>query len=48
MNLDLADARRKLPAQMHNANKVWWRRNNGLGLFFIVWVGTLSSSEEKS
>jgi hypothetical protein len=31
-NLDLADARRMLPARMHRANsKVWWRRNNGLG-----------------
>jgi hypothetical protein len=24
-------------AQMHSANcQVWWRRNNGLGLFFMV------------
>jgi hypothetical protein len=21
--------------------KVWWKRNNGLGLFFIVWAGPL-------
>ena len=34
-NLGLADAWRTLPARMHSANcKVWWRRNNGLGLFF--------------
>ena len=33
-NLGLTDARRTLPAQKHSANcKVWWRRNNGLGLF---------------
>ena len=30
-------ARRMLPAQLHSANcKVWLRRNNGLGLFFMV------------
>ena len=35
MNLGLADARRTLHAQMHSAIcKVWWMRNNGLGLFF--------------
>ena len=35
-NLGLADARRTLPDRMHSANcKVWWRRNNGLGLFFM-------------
>ena len=34
-NLGLADARRTLPDRMHSVNcKVWWRRNNGLGLFF--------------
>jgi hypothetical protein len=27
---------------MHCANcKVWWRRNNGLGLFFMIRVGPL-------
>jgi hypothetical protein len=46
LNMGLADARRMLPAPMHNANcKVWWRRNNGLGLFFMVRVRPLSSSE---
>ena len=36
-NPSLADARRTLPAPMHSANcKVWWRRNNDLGLFFMV------------
>uniref|UniRef100_A0A8C7TS17 VPS26, retromer complex component A n=1 Tax=Oncorhynchus mykiss TaxID=8022 RepID=A0A8C7TS17_ONCMY len=45
-NLDFADARRMLPAPMHIANcKVWWRRNNGLGLFFMI--RALSSSEWK-
>ena len=34
-NLGLADTRRTLHARMHSDNcKVWWRRNNGLGLFF--------------
>ena len=37
-NLGLADARRTLPAPMHNNCKVWWRRNNcscfGLGPIF--------------
>ena len=34
MNLGLVDTRRMLPARMYSANcKVWWRRNNGLGLF---------------
>ena len=38
-NLGLVDARRKLPSQMHSANyKVWWRMNNGLGLFYMVRV----------
>lgn len=32
-----ADARRAAPTGMHSANcKVWWRRDNGLGLFFRV------------
>ena len=47
--LGLADARITLPARMHNANcKVWWRRNNGMGLFFMVWARPLSFSEGKS
>jgi arginine repressor len=47
-NLGLADARRMLPAPMHSANcKVWWRRNNDLGLFFMVWTRPHSSSEIK-
>uniref|UniRef100_A0A0E9WC53 Uncharacterized protein n=1 Tax=Anguilla anguilla TaxID=7936 RepID=A0A0E9WC53_ANGAN len=42
---------------MHSANcigpnsancKVWWKRNNGLGMFFIVWARFHSSSEGKS
>ena len=38
----LADARRTQHAPMHNAKcKVWWRRNNGLGLFFMVRLGLL-------
>ena len=38
-NLGLVDCRRTLPASMHNANgKVWWRRNNGLRWFFMVWA----------
>jgi hypothetical protein len=46
-NLGLSDARRMLPAPMHSANlNVWWRRNNRLGLFFMVRF--LSSSEGKS
>jgi hypothetical protein len=37
MNLGLADARRTQPAPVHNANcKVWWMRNNGLGLGPLV------------
>jgi hypothetical protein len=48
-NLGLADARRMLPTRMRSANcKVWWRRNNGLGLFFMVWSRLLSSSERAS
>ena len=32
-----ADARRMLPAPKNSANcKVWWKRNNGLRLFFMV------------
>ena len=31
---------------VHSADcKVWWRTNNGLGLFFRVWARPLSSSE---
>jgi hypothetical protein len=42
-------ARRMLPAQLHSANcKVWLRRDNGLGLFFMVLGSALSSSEGKS
>ena len=45
----LTDSRSTLPAPMHSANcKVWWMRNNGLGLFFMVWAGPLSSSEGNS
>ena len=41
-DLGLADARKTLPARMHSATcKVWWRRNNGLGLFFMVVLGPL-------
>jgi hypothetical protein len=37
------DARRLLPAQMDSANcNVWRRRNNGLGLFFMVQARPLS------
>ena len=38
-NLGLTDARRAVPFGMYNANsKVWWRRDNGLGLFFSALV----------
>ena len=38
----------ELPVQMHSANfNVWWRRNNGLGLFFMVRARPFSSSEGK-
>ena len=48
-NLSLADARRTLPATIHSASlKGWWRRNNDLGQFFMVWARPLSSSEGKS
>ena len=41
-NLGLADATKTLPVQIHGANcKVWWKRNSGLGLFFMVWLGPL-------
>ena len=31
---------------MHSANcKVWWRTNNGPGLFFVIWATPLSSSD---
>jgi hypothetical protein len=41
-NLGLADARRTLPAWMHSAIcKVWWRRNNGLGLFTMTFSTVL-------
>ena len=37
MNLGLADARRTcLPECVVSNCKVWWRWNNGLGLFFMV------------
>jgi hypothetical protein len=40
----LADARIKLPATMHSVSwKFWWRRNNGLGLFFMVLARPLVS-----
>ena len=45
-NLGLVDARRTLPARMHSTScKVWWRRNSGLGLFFMVQARPISSSE---
>ena len=45
----MVDARRTLLATMHCANfKVWLRRNNGLGLFFMVRARPISSSEGKS
>ena len=48
-HLGLVDARRTLSALMHSVNcKVWWRRNNGLGLFLMVRVRPRSSSEGKS
>ena len=37
-NLGLTDARRTLPAPMHSATcKVWWKINNDLMVFFMVW-----------
>ncbi len=43
-NLGLGDARRLLPTSIHSAYcKVWWRRDNGLGL-----SRPLSSSEGSS
>jgi hypothetical protein len=42
------DCQENLPVQMHRANcNVWWSRNNGLGLFFMVLSRHLSSSEGK-
>jgi hypothetical protein len=47
-NLGLADNRRTLPAPMHSVNcKVWWKRNNGVGLFLMVQARPLSFSEGK-
>jgi hypothetical protein len=47
MNLGLVNYRRMLPAPMHRANcQVWWRRNNGLGLFFIIWAKPLVPVKE--
>ena len=44
--LGLADARRTLPVRMYIANcTVWWRRNNGLELLFMLRSRPLSSSE---
>ena len=44
ITLCLVDARKTLHARMHSANcKVWWRRNNGLGLFFMVRARPLGS-----
>ena len=46
INLGLADARTTLPTRIHRANcKDWWRRNNGLGLFFMVWARPPSSND---
>ena len=42
MNLALVDTRRMLPAQMYSANcEVWFRWNNGLGLFSWFGLGPL-------
>lgn len=40
-----ADARRLLPAFMHNPNsKVWWRRNNGLAVFCsVAWTNCVAT-----
>ena len=47
-NLGLADVRRTLPVPMHSANcKVWWRRNNGVWLFFTVQARPLSSTKRE-
>jgi hypothetical protein len=47
--MGLVDARVTLPDPMHTAYcKVWWKRNNGLGLFFMVRARPLRSSEGKS
>jgi hypothetical protein len=35
------------PNDSANCN-VWWRLNNFLGLFFMVWARSLNSSEGKS
>ena len=39
--------KRQLPERSANC-KVWWRRNNGLGIFFIVQARPQSSSGGKS
>ncbi len=45
---DLVDSRRTLPAWLHCAKcKVWWWRDNGMGLFFRGWARPLTSSEGK-
>jgi hypothetical protein len=37
-------AMKMLPGPMHSANcTVWWRRNNGLGMCFMVWLVVSSS-----
>ena len=38
---------RYLPECIENC-KIWWRRNNGLGLFFVVQAKPLNSIEGKS
>ena len=48
-SLGLVDAGRTLPAWLHCANcEVWWRGDNGMGLFFRVWARPLISSEGQS
>ena len=48
-NLGFADARRTFSPRTRSANyNVWWRRDNGLGLFFMVQARPLSFSEGKS
>ncbi len=47
--LGLANARRTLPVWLRCADcKVWWRRDNGMGLFFRGWAQPFTSSEGKS
>lgn len=46
MSLSLAHARGTLPVWLCHANsRVWWRRDNTVGLFFRGWPRPLSSSK---